>query len=69
MKYAEKFKRATNNYSIKKLNICGIPLSVGLKNDIISSLSLSPKFCVKLYIYFRRTNQEPGKDAKGRNAG
>ena len=46
----EQFLRAfsTPNDSIKKINICVIPLSVGLENDILEILSISPKLRVKL---------------------
>ena len=47
MKYAE---IAPNNYSIEKKNICSIPLSVGLEDDIFKILSMSPQFLVKLWI-------------------
>ena len=44
-------KYALHNYSIKKLTICSMPLSVGngIDNDIILILSVSPKFLVKLF--------------------
>ena len=71
MKYAEKFKRSPNNYSIKKLNICGIPLSVAGKKTAFYQVfrCFQSSGLNTIYIYCRRTNQEPGKDAKGRNAG
>ena len=48
----EQIKKASYNYSIKKLNICSIPLSVGLKNDIYNFL-MTPKYWVSfLYNVF-----------------
>ena len=44
----EQFWRVLYSYLIKKLNICSIPLSVGLENDILLIRSMSPKFLVKL---------------------
>jgi len=56
MKYAGTVLRVPYNYLIKELNICNIPLSVGLENDILYILLISSELKVKLKlfkIYFR----------------
>ena len=56
----EQILRALNtpNYSIKKINICIIPLSVGLENDILWILSMS----LKLEKYSETRNNDTSKE-------
>ena len=51
MKYAEKFKRSPNNCSIKKLNICGIPLSVAGKKTAFYQVDVFKVLGWIQYIY------------------
>ena len=56
----EEFNRAPYSYSIKKLNICSIPISLGLEDDILLILTMSPKFWVNQYNRTLFTFLHPG---------
>ena len=45
----EQLERAPYNLTIKKLNICSIPLSVGLEKDIYKFFRCLPSSGFKLY--------------------